>query len=139
MKNGCCVFPFFFDANDDGEVSFRDNLFVNKLDLCRLRSTTLALRLLREVGAVLMLIKKDDSRKAGMVSFWSIFEHEHTIYFKFNYEKVGLLSTRGMRISYSCTWCKFKFKSKTLNRIARLLDFIIFRAEPEHNIASNSD
>ena len=43
--------------------------YFNELDLFRLRSTTLVLRLLREVGAALMLTRKDNSRKAG----WSAF------------------------------------------------------------------
>ena len=50
--------------------------YFNELDLLRLRSTTLVLRLLREVGAALMLTRKDFSRKAGMVRFWYLFEHQ---------------------------------------------------------------
>ena len=48
---------------------FYINLFPEeKFDLCiRLRSTTLALRLPREVGAAPMSIKTNNSRKAGMV------------------------------------------------------------------------
>ena len=45
------------------------------------------------------------------------------IYFMLNSEKVGLLSTWGMRISFSCSWFKFKFK--TFNRIPKRLRFII--------------
>ena len=66
MKNAICIFPFLFDANGDGKVIFYQR-YGWKLKLCRLRSTILALRLPRVDGAALMLIKKVNSRKAGML------------------------------------------------------------------------
>ena len=108
VKGACCVFPFFFDANGDGEVCVK--LFPEEIgSLLQAEEHNTCIEVAEGGWCSTHVDQNQQFQEGRYGALWislrapvsiSIYL-ECTLFFTLNSEKVGLLSTRGMRISYS--------------------------------------